>query len=213
MTVIPTNWYTEFFNEDYPKIYRERLSQDATERETAFVVRALGTAGGRPRSRSCLRARASCRRAGTARNGRHGPGPERGLPANGTKTARRRRVSRSRPSTATCATSRSPTSSTRLSTCSLPSATSIRRTRTCGCCRPSRTPSRRGGKLLLDTINREWVLSNYVQNDWHTDDDGNTFLEHREFDLVTAGTASRSASSPRTGLGASLRATTFGSTP
>ena len=42
MTVIPTNWYTEFFNEDYPKIYSERLSQDATERETAFVVRALG---------------------------------------------------------------------------------------------------------------------------------------------------------------------------
>ena len=42
-----------------------------------------------------------------------------------------------------------------------------------------------GGKLLLDTLNREWVLSNYVQNDWHTDDDGNTVLEHREFDLVT----------------------------
>ena len=42
-----------------------------------------------------------------------------------------------------------------------------------------------GGKLLLDTINREWVLSNYVQNDWHTDADGNTYLEHREFDLVT----------------------------
>ena len=41
------------------------------------------------------------------------------------------------------------------------------------------------GKLLLDTINREWVLSNYVQNDWHTDPDGNTYLEHREFDLAT----------------------------
>ena len=36
------NWYTEFFNEDYPRIYSERLSQDATERETAFAVRALG---------------------------------------------------------------------------------------------------------------------------------------------------------------------------
>ena len=44
---------------------------------------------------------------------------------------------------------------------------------------------RSGGKLLVDTINREWVLSNFIQNDWHTDDDGNTFLEHREFDLVT----------------------------
>ena len=29
------------------------------------------------------------------------------------------------------------------------------------------------------------MLSNYVQNDWHTAADGNTYLEHREFDLVT----------------------------
>ena len=29
------------------------------------------------------------------------------------------------------------------------------------------------------------MLSNYVQNDWHSDPDGNTYLEHREFDLVT----------------------------
>ena len=42
MSTNPPNWYTEFFNEDYPKIYSERLSQEATERETAFVARALG---------------------------------------------------------------------------------------------------------------------------------------------------------------------------
>ena len=51
--------------------------------------------------------------------------------------------------------------------------------------RPSADALKTGGKLLLDTINREWVLANYVQNDWHTDDDGNTYLEHREFDLMT----------------------------
>ena len=28
VTHIGTNWYTEFFNEDYVKIYSERLSQD-----------------------------------------------------------------------------------------------------------------------------------------------------------------------------------------
>ena len=46
-------------------------------------------------------------------------------------------------------------------------------------------PLESGGKLLLDIINREWVLSNYVQNDWHTDPNGNTYLEHREFNPVT----------------------------
>ena len=46
MTHIGTDWYTKFFNEDYPKIYCERLSQDATERETAFVVDALGLRDG-----------------------------------------------------------------------------------------------------------------------------------------------------------------------
>ena len=83
MTAIPSNWYTEFFNEDYPRIYRDRLSQDATERETEFVVRALGLRKGEPRARSRLWARASRRGAGPSRDGRHGTGPERRLPTNG----------------------------------------------------------------------------------------------------------------------------------
>ena len=185
MTAIPSNWYTEFFNEDYPKIYSERLSQDATERETAFAVQALGLQeGDRVLDLACGHGRHAV---ALARRGMVVTGQD--LNEDYLRTAQRRtrrgRVSRLRPSTATCATSRSPTSSTRLSTCSLPSGTSIRKLRTCGCCWQSPTPSGRGGKLLLDTINREWVLSNYVQNDWHTDGDGNTFLEHREFDLVT----------------------------
>ena len=46
MTHIGTDWYTKFFNEDYIEIYSERLSRDATERETAFVVDALGLRDG-----------------------------------------------------------------------------------------------------------------------------------------------------------------------
>ena len=45
---------------------------------------------------------------------------------------------------------------------------------------------RPGGKFLLDTINREWVVSNYVQNDWHADHDGTVYLEHRDLDLLTS---------------------------
>jgi SAM-dependent methyltransferase len=41
-----------------------------------------------------------------------------------------------------------------------------------------------GGRLLMDLINREWVTSNYIANDWHSGADGTLFLEHREVDLV-----------------------------
>lgn len=45
---------------------------------------------------------------------------------------------------------------------------------------------RPGGRFLLDTINREWVVSNYIQNDWHADPDGTVYLEHRDLDLLTS---------------------------
>jgi SAM-dependent methyltransferase len=43
-----------------------------------------------------------------------------------------------------------------------------------------------GGRVLLDLLNRDWVVSNYIQNDWHRDADGTVYLEHREFDLPTS---------------------------
>ena len=43
-----------------------------------------------------------------------------------------------------------------------------------------------GGRLLIDFINREWVVSNYIQNEWREGDDGTVYLEHRELDLATS---------------------------
>jgi len=43
-----------------------------------------------------------------------------------------------------------------------------------------------GGTLLMDLLNREWVVSNYIQNDWHRGDDGTLYLERRELDLATS---------------------------
>jgi SAM-dependent methyltransferase len=40
-----------------------------------------------------------------------------------------------------------------------------------------------GGRVLMDLINREWAVTNYVQNDWHEGADGTVYLEHREIDL------------------------------
>jgi SAM-dependent methyltransferase len=40
-----------------------------------------------------------------------------------------------------------------------------------------------GGRLLMDLLNREWVIANYQQKDWHEDADGTLYLEQRHFDL------------------------------
>jgi ubiquinone/menaquinone biosynthesis C-methylase UbiE len=43
-----------------------------------------------------------------------------------------------------------------------------------------------GGLVLLDLLNRDWVVTNYIQNEWHADEDGTIYLEHRELDLTTS---------------------------
>ena len=184
MTANPSDWFTEFFNEDYPRIYSERLSQEATERETAFAVQALGLReGDRVLDLACghgrhtvalarrgmvvtgqdlnedyLRmAREDAARAGVEIETVHGD--MRHIPFTGEFDA-----------VINMFTAFGYFDSEDEDVRVLQSVSNALKS---------------DGKLLLDTINREWVLSNYVQNDWHTDDDGNTYLEHREFDLVT----------------------------
>ena len=48
-----------------------------------------------------------------------------------------------------------------------------------GCLKP-------GGKLLMDLLNREWVIINNEEFDWHRHDDGRIVLERRQLDLQTS---------------------------
>jgi SAM-dependent methyltransferase len=43
-----------------------------------------------------------------------------------------------------------------------------------------------GGCLLLDMLNREWAVSNYIQHDWHSGTDGTLYVENRELDLASS---------------------------
>ena len=45
---------------------------------------------------------------------------------------------------------------------------------------------KRGGQVLLDMLNREWAIDNYIQNDWHTGADGTLYVERRDLDLATS---------------------------
>lgn len=42
------------------------------------------------------------------------------------------------------------------------------------------------GRLLLDMLNREWAIDNYVRNDWHTGADGTLYVERRDLDLASS---------------------------
>jgi SAM-dependent methyltransferase len=42
------------------------------------------------------------------------------------------------------------------------------------------------GQFLLDMLNREWAVANYIQNDWHSGADGTLYVEHRALDLVSS---------------------------
>jgi SAM-dependent methyltransferase len=43
-----------------------------------------------------------------------------------------------------------------------------------------------GGRVLLDLLNRDWVVANYEMEDSHTGADGTVYLEHRYLDLETS---------------------------
>ncbi len=43
-----------------------------------------------------------------------------------------------------------------------------------------------GGKLLMDLLNREWVIINNQEFDWHQHEDGRVVLERRQLDLPTS---------------------------
>jgi SAM-dependent methyltransferase len=45
---------------------------------------------------------------------------------------------------------------------------------------------RPGGRLMLDMLNREWAVANYVQNDWHSGSDGTLYVERRDLDLASS---------------------------
>lgn len=43
-----------------------------------------------------------------------------------------------------------------------------------------------GGRVLLDLINREWVVANNIEREWWEEEDGTVYLEHRDLDLLTS---------------------------
>jgi SAM-dependent methyltransferase len=45
---------------------------------------------------------------------------------------------------------------------------------------------RPAGRLMLDLLNREWAVANYIQNDWHSGADATLYIERRDLDLASS---------------------------
>ncbi len=184
MATVPANWYTEFFNEDYALIYRDRLSPDATEREAEFVVRALGLReGDRALDLACG-------------HGRHAAAlAKRGIILTGLDLnedylrVARDEAERAGVEIETVHADMRDIPFTDEFDAVINMFTAFgyfdSEDEDARVLQAVANSLKTGGQFLLDTINREWVLSNYVQNEWRADDDGTTYLERREFDLVT----------------------------
>jgi SAM-dependent methyltransferase len=43
-----------------------------------------------------------------------------------------------------------------------------------------------GGRFFMDMLNREWMIANQTETDWHEGPDGTILLEHREFDIAAS---------------------------
>jgi SAM-dependent methyltransferase len=178
-------WYEEFFDQDYLKTYERALSTERTQREVAFVCQTLGLGpGDEVLDLCCGHGRHSIELAvrglqvtgldlnegllDQARNG----ADERGLVLDLVHGDMRAIPFRSRFDAVINMFS---------SFGYLESEEDDLRALT-----GVRDALKVGGGLLLDMINREWVISNYVENEWREDDSGALVLEHREIDLLTS---------------------------
>jgi SAM-dependent methyltransferase len=181
----PPAWYESFFGQDYLDVYDFQFTDERAAKETAFVVKALDLQPGeRVLDLCCGQGRHAVLLAGL------------GLDVTGLDlsepylrlteaAARERGVSvhtvhadmRDIPSEApfdAIANLFSSFGYLETETEDAKVLDSIRRA------------LRPGGRVMLDLLNRDWVIDNYVQNDWHRGDDGTLYLEHRELDLLTS---------------------------
>ncbi len=177
-------WYKKFFDEDYPKVYQERLSEDATAHEVAFVERTLGLkVGDRVLDLACGQGRHAIALA------------QRGMVVTAqdlTEEYLRDARDAAKAAGVEIETVQSdmreiPFTGEFDAVINMFTAFGYLESEDedMAVVRAVANALKPGGQLLMDLLNREWVVSNYIQKEWRTDPDGNFILEDREFNLVT----------------------------
>ena len=177
-------WYTKFFDENYPKVYQERLSEDVTAREVTFVERALGLKeGDRVLDLACGQ-------------GRHAVAlAQRGMVVTA-QDLTGEYLRDARYAAAAAGVEIETVHSDMREVPFTDEFDSVINMFTSFGYLESEDEDMKvlyaianalkpDGRLLMDLLNREWVISNYIQKEWRSDAGGNLILEDRELDLVT----------------------------
>lgn len=184
MTEPQNPWYKSFFDEDYPKVYQERLSEDATSSEVAFVERALGLKDGdRVLDLACGQ-------------GRHAVAlAKRGMVVTAQDLTEDYLYAAQVAAEAAGVEIQTVHDDMRRIPFTGEFDAVINMFTAFGyleseyedmkVLRAVANALKPGGRLLMDLLNREWVVSNYIQKEWRADADGTLYLEHRALDLVT----------------------------
>jgi SAM-dependent methyltransferase len=178
-------WYVSFFGEDYLNIYRHTLTAERTEKEVAFAARKLDLdAGARVLDLCCGHGRHSVL---LAKRGYKVTGLD--LSQSYLDLAQRAASDRKVALDTVSADMREiPFNDYFDAAINMYSSFGYLESEAEDI-RVLESISRslkRGGRLLLDMLNREWAVANYIQNDWHSETDGTLYVEHRALDLASS---------------------------
>jgi SAM-dependent methyltransferase len=178
-------WYVDFFRDDYLNVYGHTFTEERAEKEAAFVASALGLKpGARVLDLCCGQGRHSVQLA------------KRGLRVTGLDLNReylelaRRAAGASNVAVEIVAADmrKIPFENNFDAIVNMYSSFGYLESEAedLRVLESAAKALRSGGQLLLDMLNREWAVANYIQNDWHSGADGTLYVERRDLDLATS---------------------------
>jgi SAM-dependent methyltransferase len=178
-------WYVDFFRDDYLAVYSHLFTPDRAQKEAAFALEALDLKpGARVLDLCCGPGRHSLE---LARHGLHVTGLD--LNPDYLETARRTAQTANLLLETVAADMREiPFQNSFDAVINMYSSFGYLESEAddARVLEAAARAIKPGGRLLLDMLNREWAVANYIPHDWHAAADGTLYVERRELDLATS---------------------------
>jgi SAM-dependent methyltransferase len=179
------SWYVDFFRDDYLEVYHHLFTKERTEKEVAFAEQALQLKTGAtildlccgPGRHSVLFARHGYQVAGLDLNNKYLHVAQKSARASNVTIEVIQADMRNLPFRDRFSAIINMYSSFGYFDSEADDLKVLE------CAATSMKP---GGRLLLDMLNREWAVANFIENDWHSGEDGTLYVEHRELDLASS---------------------------